>query len=104
MFVVAMTLQLRTDRYVPWIYWLAVAMVAVFGTMTADVVHIEFAVPYLARSLLFAVLLVAVFWSWSLRRADVLDRQHHDRPPRAVLLGRGARDLRHGYGARRTRR
>ena len=64
-FVVAMVLQLRTDRYVPWVYWLAVAMVAVFGMMTADVVHIEFRVPYLVSSLLFAVLLVAVFWSWS---------------------------------------
>jgi uncharacterized membrane-anchored protein len=64
-FVAAMVLQLRVDRYVPWIYWLAVAMVAVFGTMAADVVHIEFRVPYLASSVFFAVLLVAVFWSWS---------------------------------------
>ena len=64
-FVAAMALQLRTDRYIPWIYWLAVAMVAVFGTMAADVVHIEFGVPYAASSVLFAVLLVAVFWTWS---------------------------------------
>jgi uncharacterized membrane-anchored protein len=64
-FVIAMALQLRTDRYVPWIYWLAVAMVAVFGTMTADVVHIEFSVPYVASSVIFAVLLVVVFWTWS---------------------------------------
>lgn len=64
-FVAAMVLQLRTDRYVPWVYWLAVAMVAVFGTMAADVVHIEFRVPYLVSSVLFALLLVAVFWSWS---------------------------------------
>ena len=64
-FAAAMVLQLRTDRYVPWVYWLAVAMVAVFGTMAADVVHIEFHVPYLVSSLLFAVLLAAVFWSWS---------------------------------------
>jgi uncharacterized membrane-anchored protein len=64
-FVLAMVLQLRTNRYVPWVYWLAVAMVAVFGTMTADVVHIEFQVPYPVSSLLFAVLLVAVFWTWS---------------------------------------
>lgn len=64
-FVAAMALQLRTDRYVAWIYWLAVAMVAVFGTMAADVVHIEFGVPYIASSILFALLLVAVFWSWS---------------------------------------
>ena len=32
-FVVALYLQFSTDRYVPWTYWLAVAMVGVFGTM-----------------------------------------------------------------------
>jgi uncharacterized membrane-anchored protein len=64
-FAIAMSLQLRTDRYVPWIYWLAVAMVAVFGTMAADVLHVEFGVPYIGSTILFAVLLVAVFWSWS---------------------------------------
>jgi uncharacterized membrane-anchored protein len=64
-FVIAMALQLRTDRYVPWIYWLAVAMVAVFGTMAADVLHVEFHVPYAASSILFAVVLVVVFWAWS---------------------------------------
>ena len=61
-FVIAMALQLRVDRYVPWVYWLAVAMVAVFGTMAADVLHVEFGVPYIVSSILFAVLLAAVFW------------------------------------------
>jgi uncharacterized membrane-anchored protein len=64
-FVIAMVMQLRTDRYVPWVYWLAVSMVAIFGTMAADVLHIEFRVPYVGSSILFALLLVAVFWSWS---------------------------------------
>src|SRR5579862_7274442 len=64
-FVIAMALQLRVDRYVPWVYWLAVAVVAVFGTMAADVLHVEFGVPYLGSTILFAVLLVAVFWAWS---------------------------------------
>ncbi len=64
-FVIALALQLRADRYVPWIYWLAVAMVAVFGTMAADVLHVEFGVPYIASTILFAIALVAVFWSWS---------------------------------------
>src|SRR5581483_4775571 len=64
-FVIAMTLQLRVDRYVPWIYWLAVAMVAVFGTMAADVLHVEFGVPYIASTILFAILLVGTFWMWS---------------------------------------
>jgi uncharacterized membrane-anchored protein len=66
-FLIAMALQLHTDRYVPWIYWLAVAMVAVFGTMAADVLHVEFHVPYVASTILFAVLLVIVFWAWSRR-------------------------------------
>ncbi|MGH3009515.1 MAG: COG4705 family protein [Gaiellaceae bacterium] len=64
-FAIAMALQLRTDRYVPWVYWLAVAMVAVFGTMAADVLHVEFHVPYLVSSILFALLLTGVFWAWS---------------------------------------
>jgi uncharacterized membrane-anchored protein len=64
-FVIAMALQLRVERYVPWVYWLAVAMVAVFGTMAADVLHVEFRVPYIGSTILFAVLLAAVFWAWS---------------------------------------
>ena len=63
--VAALTLQLRAPRYVPWIYWLAVAMVALFGTMAADVLHIEFGVPYIGSTIFFAVLLVAVFWTWA---------------------------------------
>jgi uncharacterized membrane-anchored protein len=63
-FVAAMAVQLRARRYVPWIYWLAVGMVAVFGTMAADVLHVEFGVPYVASTILFAVALVVVFWSW----------------------------------------
>ena len=65
LFAVAMTLQLRVNRYVPGVYWLAVAMVALFGTMAADVLHVEFGVPYIASTILFAVMLIAVFWWWS---------------------------------------
>src|ERR1700681_3565062 len=37
--VAALVLQFSVRRYVAWIYWLAAAMVAVFGTMAADVLH-----------------------------------------------------------------
>ncbi len=60
----AMTLQLTTRRYVPWIYWLAVTMVAIFGTMAADVVHIVLGVPYLDSTAFFAVALVVIFNVW----------------------------------------
>lgn len=62
--VVAMLLQLVVRRYVAWIYWLAVIMVAIFGTMAADVVHIVLGVPYLVSTVFFAVVLAVIFSVW----------------------------------------
>src|SRR5689334_677183 len=45
-FVAALAIQLYVSRYVPWIYWLTVVMVAIFGTMVADAIHITLGVPY----------------------------------------------------------
>ncbi|WP_334173624.1 COG4705 family protein [Sinomonas sp.] len=67
-FAVALALQFRARRYIPWVYWLAVTMVAVFGTMAADVLHVVLGVPYTLSSAGFGVLLAAVFWLW--RRAE----------------------------------
>jgi uncharacterized membrane-anchored protein len=63
-FVVAMAIQFGVSRYIPWVYWLAVAMVAVFGTMAADVLHVEFRVPYIVSTILFAIALTVVFAWW----------------------------------------
>lgn len=63
-FAAALTLQLRAPRYRAGTYWLAVAMVGVFGTMAADVLHVGFGVPYVASTVLFVLALGAVFWSW----------------------------------------
>ena len=62
--LVSLALQFSMRRYVPWVYWLAVAMVAVFGTMAADVVHIKLGVPYAASTAIFAVGLAGVFTAW----------------------------------------
>lgn len=63
-FALALWLQFRAKRYVPWIYWFAVAMVAVFGTMAADVLHKQFDVPYAASTTFFAVCLALIFAIW----------------------------------------
>jgi uncharacterized membrane-anchored protein len=63
-FVLALALQFRKARYSPWTYWFAVAMVGVFGTMAADVLHVGFGVPYGASTTLYAVVLVVVFVAW----------------------------------------
>lgn len=64
-FSVALALQLTARRYVPWRYWLAVAMVGVFGTMGADVLHVGLGVPYAVSTVLFAVALAGVFLAWN---------------------------------------
>ena len=61
---VGLLLQFRARRYVAWVYWLAVVMVSVFGTMAADVVHIGLGVPYLISTAGFGVALTAVFVLW----------------------------------------
>ncbi|MFF4209058.1 hypothetical protein ACFYZE_06795 [Streptomyces sp. NPDC001796] len=63
-FVVALVVQFRQARYRAWTYWFAVAMVGIFGTMAADVMHVALGVPYTLSSALYAVLLLAVFWLW----------------------------------------
>src|SRR5258708_11194177 len=45
-FLAALILQFSVRRYVAWIYWLAVIMVSVFGTMAADVLHVGLGIPY----------------------------------------------------------
>jgi uncharacterized membrane-anchored protein len=63
-FCIALALQLRAPAYSPWRYWFAVAMVGVFGTMCADVLHVGLGVPYAVSAVLFAVVLAAVFIAW----------------------------------------
>ena len=61
---IALVLQLMVRRYVAWIYWLAVVMVAIFGTMAADVLHVVLGVPYLVSSVFFALVLAVIFAIW----------------------------------------
>jgi uncharacterized membrane-anchored protein len=63
-FAVAIYLQFTKDRYVPAFYWFAVAMVGVFGTMCADVLHVGLGVPYIASTIFYAIVLAVVFRTW----------------------------------------
>src|SRR5579859_5959906 len=83
-FVIAMVLQLRARAYNAWVYWLAVVMVAVFGTQAADVLHIKFGVPYTASTAFYAVVLVVIFVLWY--RAEGTLSIHSIRTPRRELF------------------
>jgi uncharacterized membrane-anchored protein len=63
-FVVILWLQFRTRRYQPVAYWAAISMVAVVGTMAADVLHGGLGVPLVASTIACAVALIVTFLVW----------------------------------------
>ena len=64
LFATSIWLQFRTPRYVAQVYWFAVAMVAVFGTMAADALHAGLMMPYWASTAAYAVVVALIFRSW----------------------------------------
>jgi uncharacterized membrane-anchored protein len=59
-----LVVQLSVRRYVASIYWAAVVMVSVFGTMAADVLHVGLGIPYIASTGFFVVALATIFTIW----------------------------------------
>jgi uncharacterized membrane-anchored protein len=59
----ALWLQLRSRRYTAPVYWLAVAMVAVFGTMAADGVHLV-GLPYAVTTVFYLLVVGGLFVAW----------------------------------------
>jgi uncharacterized membrane-anchored protein len=83
-FAVAISVQFRARTYSTWRYWAAVSMVAVFGTMCADVLHVVLGLPYTASFTLYAVLLAVTFTVWY-RSERTLDVHSITTPRREVF-------------------
>ncbi|GAB7005806.1 hypothetical protein JCM18899A_32790 [Nocardioides sp. AN3] len=66
-FIVVLTVQMRTKRYVPFPYWLTVVVVSVAGTLYTDMGTDQIGIPLWLSSTVFAVLLALVFGIWWLR-------------------------------------
>ena len=69
----ALTLQLRSGRYTPWMYWLTVVLVSVVGTQITDALTDGLGVSLYASTTAFALALAGVFaaWYWSERTLSV---------------------------------
>ncbi|WJY36150.1 hypothetical protein QT196_02085 [Streptomyces sp. P9-2B-2] len=94
--------QFRTRAYRPGVYWLAVALISVVGTLISDNLTDNLGVPLETSTIAFAVALVVVFVAWY-RSERTLSIHHVDTTRResfywlAVLftfaLGTAAGDL-----------
>jgi len=61
---VVLVAQFRTRAYRPPVYWLAVVLISVVGTLLTDNLTDGLGVPLLASTVVFAVLLTATFLTW----------------------------------------
>jgi uncharacterized membrane-anchored protein len=62
--VVALAVQFRHRRYVPGIYWLAVVLISVVGTLITDNLTDNFGVSLVTTTAVFSIVLAAVFAAW----------------------------------------
>ena len=65
--VVVLAWQLRLTRYVPLVYWLAVVVLSVTGTLYTDILTDDLGVPLALSTSVFALALAVVFGVWYAR-------------------------------------
>ena len=62
--IAVLIFQFRSNRYIPGIYWLAVVLVSVVGTLVSDNLVENYGVTLQESTIAFAVILIGVFASW----------------------------------------
>jgi uncharacterized membrane-anchored protein len=62
--IIGLVWQFRTRRYTAAAYWFLAYAIAVFGTGVSDTLHLTFGIPYAGTTLLWAVVLAAIFLFW----------------------------------------
>jgi uncharacterized membrane-anchored protein len=64
LFVIALVLQFGTRRYRAFAYWFLAYAIAIAGTGISDFLHLDVHIPYAGTTILWAVILAVVFWTW----------------------------------------
>ena len=62
--VLGLLLQFGTRRYRALAYWSLAFAIAITGTGVSDFLHLDVHIPYAGTTLLWAVVLAAIFWLW----------------------------------------
>src|SRR4051812_6282133 len=62
--VAALVVQFRVRRYVPGIYWLAVVLISIVGTLITDNLTDNFGVSLVTTTVAFSIVLACVFAAW----------------------------------------
>lgn len=60
----ALAYQFWRRQYIPWVYWVAVVLISIAGTLITDKLVDDFGVPLTVTTIAFAVALAATFAVW----------------------------------------
>ena len=78
--VAAVIPQFKADRYVAPIYWFAIAMISVVGTMLSDGSRIALGITFLESTISFVLALGVVFGLWYRREGTLSIHSIYTRP------------------------
>lgn len=71
LFAIFITMQVKSNRYRPFFYWMSIALLAVFGTFSADTFKSLTNLHYLETTLIFGGLTIAGFIGWYFSTRDL---------------------------------
>ena len=84
--VAVLVAQFRARRYVPAIYWLAVVLISVVGTLLTDILTDSQGVPLWASTAAFSAALAVVFGIWYSRERTLSIHSINTTPREAFYL------------------
>lgn len=77
-------IQCKAQKYVPWIYWLAVVFVSIVGTLITDNLTDHYKVPLIVSTIVFSVVLGVIFYGWY-RQEKTLSIHSINTPKREIF-------------------
>lgn len=56
--------QIKSNSYIPWLYWLTVVLVSIVGTLITDNLTDNLGISLVASTLTFSIALAVTFYAW----------------------------------------
>ena len=65
--LIALIIQFKANKYIPAVYWSAIVLISVFGTLVTDNLTDKLGVPLETSTIVFSLLLAATFALWFMK-------------------------------------
>ncbi len=62
--IIVLIFQFKSRKYIPWVYWLAVVLISVVGTLITDNLTDNFGVSLVTTTVIFGIALAITFLIW----------------------------------------